>query len=292
MDPALHGRITSASSPHISLTIFEFLRYDSGSAISISSSDWTLSIDRCLFRQCISDNVGGAIKVTSKILKIIKTCFDTCFIDQPADDIWGNAIHASSNSPQSSEAHTNLTSFISCGPDTAISGDSTIYFFQFPLSANNINYTRCNSNAGAAAISIQLCSGKVSFMELIGGISPHISCVYTSLLLSYTHSNIIDWKQGFEHRMFWTNTGKTTLSSCCVFVASSWRTLGNVVFLNDCYGNIGSNVTKTDTTAFPLNRIRADDYCRFLRTDFARVQSSLVKLLLFVAAGQFHSKLK
>lgn len=251
-------RIANTSFSKISKSVFEFLSYDQGSAIYASSSYWILSIESCLFRQCISNRLSGAISVTLRSFTMIGACFDTCYFSQTSDSDIGKAISAMSTSLESSEANLNFTSFQFCSPDRSISGGSTVYFSQLPLVTASLNFSKCS--AGVASLWVTE-SGKASFIDVIAGKSSHISATSGNALLSFIYSNFIGWSQYEYHSVFYGENVNTVLEFCSIFVSGSWGTLGKVSFLQYCYGNLGGNVISTLTTEFPLTKMRADDYC-------------------------------
>lgn len=66
-----------------------------------------------------------------------------------------------------------------------------------------------------------------------------------------------------------------------MFILSPTYKLGSVVFLRYCYGNVGSNISKTKTTVFPVARNRADNYCNDLVLGCEASCKSSKKMLLF-----------
>lgn len=273
-------RITNAAASKIKKSVFEFLEFETGSAICVSSSSWNLNIERCLFRFCISTNVGGAINVKAATLLFVEICFDTCFIAAGVKNLFGNVIYGTSD--YSKNAVLNYTTFLCCGPKMSISADSTIYFQKFISLLSNLNFSRCCSTEGSCSISIESPSGKATFVDIFEGISAQITCVFGSGILSFSKSNIIDWTPYVNYAIFWSDYGKTTLEDCSFFILNPTYKLGSVAFLRNCYGNVASNITKTVTTRISMLKIRADDYCNHVNLDFSSNDKGLGFKLLSI----------
>lgn len=257
-----HDRITNAESGSISSSLFEFLYFDSGSAIQIARSGFSLSIDSSFFRFCVSTKQGGAIYFRGAKTSISRTCFDTCFRFGTVNDIWGNAIFSQFYGTAAESSDLNLTSFFGCGPSEN-SGDSTVYYESHPLESENLNFSQCCGYGGPTSICTNYKSVRSKFLSTYGGKSWQILDIVSSasmtiekmISLNFSQMHIPDLFCGLHY----------DVTDCCLFLSKRIGELGDVTFKGNCYSNIDLNypgLTETMTTEMGVPKIKADGYCQ------------------------------
>ena len=189
-----HERVTAALLSEISSSLFEFFYFNSGGAISISNSDYSLSLKSSLFRFCIAASYGGAIYLSGRQISSESVCFDTCYNTGATDNVFGNGIYSKKEGQLTGTSFINFTSFFGCGPAGELAGDSTIYLEEQSLESEDINFTRCSGSGGSTSLTLNRKPGRSKYISTYGGFASHLTAV-DMMTLTFQNINFLNFSQ-------------------------------------------------------------------------------------------------
>lgn len=215
----------------ISYSLFnDFTSSNIGGALILNGKK--LKLNNCFFSLCSTVNSGGAIYTDGTKIDMNDCYFLKCYVSTHSNGKYGNAFIN-----KNSECNIRSVSISQCGIDNVKSGDSA---FQLDSMTTDVRYINCSSNYGTEGCSsisaFNLVTG--SIVKFLSSYDGHDAIITETWYqpLTYYYCNMIDGING--QSQFWA-TGEMTFVDC-IFIKAHPRLNGatsNIKLLN-CYSDV------------------------------------------------------